>query len=91
MSETVRKRVVVTGHVQGVFFRDSCREQAEMSGVAGWVRNTGEGGLEACFEGEAGAVERLVQWCHSGPRSADVEGVEVTDEEPQGESGFSVR
>jgi acylphosphatase len=88
---TVRKRVVVSGRVQGVFFRESCRERAEREGVAGWVTNTPSGTVEACFEGDAAAIERLVEWCGSGPRGAHVESVSVTDEEPRGESGFSVR
>jgi acylphosphatase len=83
--------VTVSGRVQGVFFRDSCREEATAAGVAGWVRNTPDGGLEAVFEGDEDAVDRLVEWCRSGPSAAEVDSVEVADEEPQGESGFSVR
>ncbi|CAN5675640.1 acylphosphatase [soil metagenome] len=88
---TVRRRVTVSGKVQGVFFRDSCREEAEREGLAGWVTNISGGGVEAWFEGDESAVERLVEWCRSGPGAADVESVEVEDERPRGETGFSVR
>jgi acylphosphatase len=87
----VRKRVVVSGRVQGVFFRDSCRARAEAAAVSGWVRNADDGTVEACFEGELKAVEELVAWCRSGPDTAHVEDVDVTEEEPQGERGFEVR
>jgi acylphosphatase len=87
---TVRKRVLVSGWVQGVFFRDSCRREAHAAGVAGWVRNRRDGRVEACFEGEPGAVDRMVAWCHHGPPRARVDAVEVTDEEPQGERSFRV-
>jgi acylphosphatase len=87
----VRRRVVVHGRVQGVFFRDSVRERARAHAVAGWARNTPDGTVEAVFEGEPDAVERLVRFCETGPRSADVERVEVFEEEPDGLSGFSGR
>ena len=91
MSDAVRRRVVVHGHVQGVFFRDSCRREATSRGVAGWVTNRPDGAVEAVFEGEAGAVEAVVDWCRRGPRGADVASVEDTSEEPEGLSGFDVR
>jgi acylphosphatase len=87
----VRRRVVVHGRVQGVFFRDSVRERARAHGVAGWIANRGDGAVEAVFEGEAEAVDRLVRFCETGPRSASVERVEVFEEEPEGLSGFDVR
>jgi acylphosphatase len=86
-----RRRVVISGDVQGVSFRDATRREAERAGLAGWVGNRDEGSVEAVFEGDADAVERLVEWCRSGPSSADVDGVEASEEEPQGESGFEVR
>jgi len=89
--ERIRKRVTVHGDVQGVFFRDSTRQEARSQGVAGWVSNEPDGTVAAVFEGEPGAVERLVEFCRSGPRSADVESVDVTDEEPEGVQGFEVR
>jgi acylphosphatase len=91
MSEPVRRRVVVHGNVQGVFFRDSCRREAESRGVAGWVANRSDGAVEAVFEGGADAVEALVDWCRRGPRGADVSSVDDTSEAPEGLSGFSVR
>ena len=87
----VRRRVIVRGLVQGVFFRDSTRRLAQRHGVAGSVSNRPEGGVEAVFEGEADAVERLVAFSRQGPRGAQVDSVEVTEEEPEGLSGFAVR
>ncbi|MBA3383311.1 MAG: acylphosphatase [Actinobacteria bacterium] len=87
----VRRRVVVHGRVQGVFFRDSTRRLAEQHGVAGWVRNTREGTVEAVFEGAPEAVELLVTYCSRGPRGAEVVQVDAHDEEPEGLSGFSIR
>jgi acylphosphatase len=87
----VRRRVTAHGRVQGVFFRDSTREEAQRRGVAGWVRNTGEGTVEAVFEGESEAVEALVRFCRSGPGSADVDRVDVDEEEPEGLRSFEVR
>ena len=87
----VRRRVIVHGEVQGVFFRDSARDEASQRGVAGWARNRPDGTVEAVFEGEREAVERLVEYCRSGPPQAAVERVETSGEEPEGLSGFSVR
>jgi acylphosphatase len=86
----VRRHVVVHGHVQGVFFRDTVRRLAERHDVAGWVRNTWDGAVEAVFEGEDDAVERLVQFCREGPRGAVVERVDVDDEQPEGLTEFRV-
>lgn len=88
---TVRRRVVVHGRVQGVFFRDSTRRQAETAGVAGWAENRDDDAVEAVFEGDEAAVERLVEFCRRGPRRAEVSGVDVADEEPEGLSGFTIR
>ena len=87
----VRKRVVVHGDVQGVFFRDTTQRQAESAGVSGWVTNRDDGTVEAVFEGEPDAVERMVSFSREGSRGAEVERVEVSDEEPEGLSGFEVR
>ena len=87
----MRKRVVAHGRVQGVFFRDSTRQRAQDAGVAGWVTNRSDGAVEAVFEGDEEAVERLVAWMREGPRSAEVERVEVDDEESEGLDGFDVR
>ncbi len=85
----VRRRVLVSGVVQGVFFRQSCRGVAREEGVAGWVRNLPDGRVEACFEGPADAVSRVVAWCGHGPPEARVTAVEVRDESPSGEIGFT--
>jgi acylphosphatase len=85
-----RRRVVVHGRVQGVFFRDSTRRLAAQHGVAGWVANRPDGTVEAVFEGEPGAVAELVRFCERGPRGAAVERLEVTEEEREGLTGFRV-
>lgn len=85
-----RARVVVTGRVQGVFYRDSCRREAERLGLAGWVRNRQDGAVEAVFEGPPDAVTEMVGWCRQGPSTARVENVHVYAEQPSGLSGFSV-
>ncbi len=87
----MRKRVVVHGEVQGVNFREETRKEAESAGVAGWVRNTDEGAVEAVFEGDDDAVEQMVEFCRSGPSSADVEDVAETEEDAEELSGFEVR
>lgn len=84
-------RVVVHGDVQGVFFRDECRQQAQAAGVAGWVRNDSSGTVEAVFEGDAVAVDRIVDWCKSGPAQARVDHVDVSAEQESGRTGFEVR
>ena len=90
-AEAVRRvRVVVTGQVQGVFFRKGCAEAARARGLAGFVRNLPDGTVEAAFEGPPDAVESMIAWCHGGTAWAEVESVEVTDEQPKGDTGFSV-
>ncbi|MFI9723550.1 acylphosphatase [Streptomyces sp. NPDC052396] len=87
----IRKHIVVSGLVQGVYYRDTCRTEAARNGVAGWVRNRTDGTVEAVFEGDGDAVERMVRWAGRGPVRAEVEGVEVRAEEPEGLAGFEVR
>jgi acylphosphatase len=87
----IRRRVVVNGRVQGVFFRDSTQREAAARGVAGWVRNRHDGSVEAVFEGTQEAVDALVEFCRSGPSRADVDSVGVQDERPEGLGGFDVR
>jgi acylphosphatase len=86
-----RARAVVRGHVTGVFFRDTIRRRAQQEDLAGWVRNREDGSVEAVFEGDPERVERLVRFCHDGPRGARVDGVEVFEEEPEGLRGFTIR
>jgi acylphosphatase len=89
--ETVRRRVVVHGRVQGVAFRDATRRQASSRGVAGWATNRPDGAVEAVFEGDPEAVASLVRFVREGPRAADVDSVDEHEEEPEGLSGFDVR
>jgi acylphosphatase len=90
-SQRVRRRVVVHGRVQGVFFRDSARERARAHGVDGWVTNRSDGAVEAVLEGEPDAVERVLRFFRTGPGRAEVTDVEVSEEEPEGLGGFEVR
>jgi acylphosphatase len=87
---TVRRRVVIHGRVQGVFFRDTASRMASARGVAGSIGNRADGAVEAVFEGEPEGVEAMVAFAHEGPEGAHVERVEVSEEEPQGASGFTV-
>ena len=87
----VRYRVTVSGRVQGVWYRQSCADQAIGAGLGGWVRNNPDGTVEAALEGEAAAVERVVAWMRSGPPRARVTKVSVRPELPVGESRFLVR
>jgi acylphosphatase len=87
MSDTVRRRVVVRGDVQGVFFRDSTRKEAEARGVSGSVTNRADGAVEAVFEGSRDAVDAMVAFSREGPSRAQVEDVEVIEEEPEGSRG----
>jgi acylphosphatase len=89
--DRVRRRVLVAGRVQGVWFRESCRDQALAAGAAGGVRNLADGRVEVVLEGPPAAVDEVVAWCRRGPRRARVEGIEVVDEAPVGEQGFRVR
>jgi acylphosphatase len=93
MSDTdqTRARVLVSGKVQGVYFRANTREQATQRGVNGWVRNLRDGRVEAIFEGDEQAVEELVEWCHEGSPAARVEDVEVEYDDPEGVEGFRIR
>ena len=87
----IRRRAVVKGDVQGVFFRDSTRDRARSRGVAGWVTNRSDGSVEAVFEGDEDAVESMLRFVKEGPRRAEVRDVEVSEEEPEGLEGFEVR
>jgi acylphosphatase len=86
----IRRRVLVSGLVQGVFYRDTCQRIAAARGVSGWVRNLPDGRVEAVFEGSADAVQHLVDWARQGPSKAIVTGIAVHDEPAEGLGGFSV-
>ncbi len=89
--DTIRRRLVVEGRVQGVFFRDTCRREAMAAGLAGWARNRRDGSVEVVVEGRPAAVAQLVAWCRTGPPHATVIAASVTEERPEGLRGFSVR
>lgn len=87
-----RAHVLVSGKVQGVFFRSSTKDKAEELGISGWVRNLSDGRVEAVFEGETEDVDKMVEWCRKGPEYAIVTGVESIVEEYKGEfTGFLLR
>ena len=82
-----RAHVVVSGRVQGVWFRGSAQAEARARGVTGWIRNRADGAVEAVLEGEEAAVAEVVRWCRRGPPGARVEGVEVEWLPDKGEFG----
>jgi acylphosphatase len=86
-----RVHVVVSGRVQGVFFRVGCAREARARGVGGWVANRPDGAVEAVFEGPTDQVEALLGWCRAGPPSARVDEVVISEEPPSGDRAFSVR
>lgn len=91
MAGTKRAHVIVTGLVQGVFFRRQTFRHADLRKVRGWIRNCEDGSVEAAFEGEASAVEDMVVWCGSGAANAVVSNVQVEWQEPVGDVGFRIR
>jgi acylphosphatase len=88
---TIRRRLVVHGRVQGVFFRDSIRETAGNEGVSGWASNRDDGAVEVVLEGAPAAVQAVGEFCRLGPVHAHVEHVEESDEPPEGLQGFEIR
>ena len=89
--DRVRAHVLVSGTVQGVYYRANTRDTARELGVDGWVKNLADGRVEAVFEGPENAVEEMVEWCHTGSPAAKVEDVEVEYDDPEGEDGFQIR
>jgi acylphosphatase len=87
----IRYRVLISGQVQGVSFRATCRWMAVQHGVTGWVRNLADGRVEAVFEGPAADVRRVLDWVRQGPRLAVVSGVAVQAERPEGLDTFLIR
>jgi acylphosphatase len=87
----IRRRVVIHGLVQGVFFRDAVRRRALTAGVAGWVRNNWDGTVEVALEGEPEVVEKLIAFCREGPRGARVDRVEVVETDVKSSKGFEIR
>jgi acylphosphatase len=86
-----RARAVISGRVQGVFFRAEARQRARSLGLAGWVQNRADGAVEAAFEGPKEAVESMLRWCNHGPAAARVDAVDVMWEPPVGDEGFEAR
>ena len=86
-----RRRVIAHGRVQGVFFRDATRREAERHGVSGWARNTSDGTVEVVLEGHDEALDAMLRFLRQGPGHAEVTRLDVAEEEPEGLSGFSVR
>jgi acylphosphatase len=89
--ETVRARAVISGRVQGVYFRQSTALEAMALGVSGWVRNLADGRVEAVFEGSRAVVEAMLEYVSHGPDHARVDAVDTFWEAPEGESRFSIR
>ena len=89
--ERICQHVIVSGHVQGVYFRGSTQEFARSEGLTGWVRNLPDGRVEAVFEGPRDAVERAVAFCGVGPRWARVDHVDQREHPSVGLAGFEVR
>ncbi len=87
----IRRRVLVSGRVQGVAFRDTCQRAAKERGVTGWVRNLGDGRVEAVFEGPAAKVDEMVEWARHGPSMAAVDDIAVQTEPAEGLTEFLVR
>jgi len=85
-----RVRVVISGRVQGVFYRADCAERAAALALGGFVRNLSDGRVEAAFEGDPDAVARMIAWCREGPPLAAVDAVEVHDEPPRGDRAFRI-
>ena len=90
-AERIRRRVIVSGRVQGVFFRGTTQDEARAQGVDGWVRNRWDGTVEAVFEGTPAAVDAMLEFCRRGPRWARVDALEVEKEAPESLRGFEIR
>jgi acylphosphatase len=87
---TIRRRILVSGRVQGVFYRDACRREADRIGVGGSARNLDDGRVEVIVEGDPDAVEEMTEWCRSGSEAATVSNIDIEEESPRGEDAFSV-
>ena len=87
-----RVNVIISGRVQGVWFRASTKQKADQLGITGWVRNTSDGDVEAVFEGDEKTIQKMLNWCHQGPPYARVENVKITKQSPSNGFGdFSIR
>jgi len=87
----VRAHVIISGRVQGVYYRAKAREQAIAMELTGWIKNTPDGKVEGIFEGEQEDVIKMIDWCRQGPPRASVSDLEIEWEEPRGDfSGFII-
>jgi acylphosphatase len=87
-----RVHVVISGRVQGVWFRASTRDKAQQLGLTGWVKNTSEGNVEAVFEGEEKLINEMLDWCHHGPPLSEVKNVEIKKQHPSNDfDDFSIK
>lgn len=89
-SPASRRRLIIHGKVQGVYFRETLRGRADIRGVRGWVTNRADGTVEAALEGRRADVEALVGFCRQGPARAEVDRIEIRDEEPEGLTDFKI-
>ena len=88
----INVHVIISGRVQGVFFRASTKQKAEQLGITGWVRNTHDGCVEAIFEGEENKINEMIEWCHHGPSFSKVNNVEIKKQNPiNGFDKFSIK
>ncbi len=90
-ADCCRRRVLITGLVQDVWFRASTAKQAMLAGTHGWVRNLEDGRVEAVLEGSANAVKEMIEFCSRGPKMARVDRIEVVEEDPENLEGFKIR
>jgi acylphosphatase len=92
LSQVAEKRVkvLVSGQVQGVFFRVECARRARDLGVGGHAQNLSDGRVEAVFEGDAHSVDQMITWCREGPPLAQVVTVQIEEESPRGERDFRI-
>ena len=91
MAENIRVHVIISGRVQGVFFRAETQRAAKNFGVFGWVRNKSDGTVEAVFEGDKDTVDAMIAWCHKGSPHSKVTDMDVRREDYSGRfSGFEI-
>ncbi len=90
-SPIIARKAIVSGLVQGVYFRQSCKDAAQQHGVFGSATNLPNGSVEVFLEGEEAAVAQVLEWCHRGPEAGRVDAVEISEEIPQAATGFDVR
>jgi acylphosphatase len=89
-TDVIRVHVLISGRVQGVGYRASTWDMAQLLKLNGWVRNLRDSRVEAVFEGPRAQIEEMLRWCHQGPPAAKVNAVETSYETPEGLQGFEV-